>query len=84
MNGALVKSKKEQLTVVGTGRDSSNLTFVRPEKHATAIGLGPNSGRKDAGEEGGGAQGCHMAKFDLALHPGAIQGKEGIKFCSVA
>ena len=29
-------------------------------------------------------QGCQMAKFDCALHPGAIQGKEGIQFCSVA
>ena len=36
--------------------------------------------------------GCQMAKFDPflsldcapALHPGAIQGKEGIKFCYLA
>ena len=31
-------------------------------------------------------QGCQMAKSDPSpgLHPGATQGKEGIKFCSVA
>ena len=28
---------------------------------------------------------CYAAKFDpFALHPGAIQGKEGIKFCHLA
>ena len=51
-----------------------------------------------SGDDDDDGQGCQMAKFDpflsldcarvevvgRNLHPGTIQGKEGIKFCSVA